>query len=412
MKKGNRAITEILLNRNDIDAKTNNNMTPLHIAVESGHEMITSLLMDRNPNSSGYTPLHYAIDRNITQQIIIDLLFNKNANVNAKTSENSSSLHLAIYRNDEETVVKLLNNGADLDITDQKGKTPLCIAVEKGLLSLVKEILKHSPNNGDKLSLRAAICGFRDEHKKIFDILTEIGFTIDANVVEDSDLLYNSVKKGYYDVVDFLINQGADVNSVRDGVTLLHNAIENGRLEIIKLLIKSKCDMNARSKSNKIRFLLENIRFSSKKIRFSLEKCPIEYSIEKGHKNIVKLLLVNGATIEDYLLYKALNSAKICKMIIDHGVNVNACDSFSKTALHYADNQEVIELLIKKGADINARDKYGKTPLHNAISRAKNIILTLLEYDVDIDAQDGNGDTPLHLAAHDGWFYCWTMDPM
>lgn len=157
--------------------------------------------------------------------------------MNSRTSDNSSPLHLAISSRNQKSAEKLLDNGAYVNISDQNKKTPLCLAVEKGLHSLVENILQYNPDTSDKFTLKAAVRGYGEEYKKTLNILIKYGFTFDADEVEDYELLHTSVKKGYYQIVDCLINYGANPNSIKDGRTLLHNAIENGHHEIVKLLI-------------------------------------------------------------------------------------------------------------------------------------------------------------------------------
>ena len=56
-------------------------------------------------------------------------------------------------------------------------------------------------------------------------------------------LLYISSRNGYYDIVEFLIKLGADINArQKTGSTPLHGAAFYGHESIVKLLLENGCD--------------------------------------------------------------------------------------------------------------------------------------------------------------------------
>ena len=59
-------------------------------------------------------------------------------------------LGLAVWNNHLEMVQWLLNNGANVDITDSQGWTPLMIVAYSGFTDITKELLKHHPDTGKK----------------------------------------------------------------------------------------------------------------------------------------------------------------------------------------------------------------------------------------------------------------------
>jgi len=68
-------------------------------------------------------------------------------------------------------------------------------------------------------------------------------------------------------------------------------------------------------------------------------------------------------------LFDAITKHNINKVknLIEVGVNVNAFDSYSRTALHFAVSQpgniEIVQFLIEAGANLNAKNDWGQTPL-------------------------------------------------
>ena len=123
---------------------------------------------------------------------------------------------------------------------------------------------------------------------------------------------------------------------------------------------------------------------------------PISYAAEGGHKEIVELLIANGADVnvkeKDTPMHKAaMNGHKdIAELLIANGADVNAKsfdnnqllmtmdlamypawaekNSAGLTPLHLVKTKEIAKLLITKGADVNAQNAVGNTPLNFAIN--------------------------------------------
>lgn len=75
-------------------------------------------------------PLYLAVFRQSHSKIIKSLL-KYGADINIKNQSGISSLHCAVYKDNEEIVKLLLENGADVNVRDNEGATPLHLTVSR-----------------------------------------------------------------------------------------------------------------------------------------------------------------------------------------------------------------------------------------------------------------------------------------
>ena len=137
----------------------------------------------------------------------------------------------------------------------------------------------------------------------------------------------------------------------------------------------------------------------NKKNERDYNRTALLYASIYGYKNIVEILLKNGAdiNIQDVNGWTALIFASnhghkdIVEILLKNGADVNKKIFNGETALMSASNKgykEIVELLLKHGADINITNKFGYTALYYAslkkykalIKEYKEIIELLKKY--------------------------------
>jgi RNA polymerase sigma factor (sigma-70 family) len=130
---------------------------------------------------------------------------------------------------------------------------------------------------------------------------------------------------------------------------------------------------------------------------------PLRWAIWYGDRTVVEILLDREAMVEaeDWNIAATYGYRDIIALFIERGLTINP-QSKGQTPLHTAvsvNQKEVVELLLANGADINARDEADLTPLHwGAAAGHQEIVALLLANSSDINAQDKAGRTPLYWA--------------
>ena len=211
------------------------------------------------------------------------------------------------------------------------------------------------------------------------------------------DDFFDACERGNVDEVKTFIKRGSDVNEISEeflggGRTRLMYAASEGKFDVVKYLIHQGADVS--KKDNR-------------------KRTALHYASERGDLKVVEALLGKGADIdvedEDHctplLLAAGRGHNDILLYLINHGADVNTKDLRNRTALHYASERgdlKLVEVLLSKSAEIDVEDKDQCTPLLlTAKNRHFDILLYLIDHGADVDKKDCYERTALHYAS--GW---------
>lgn len=192
---------------------------------------------------------------------------------------------------------------------------------------------------------------------------------IDAQITDQEITpLVLAAEQGYLEWVKYLIDLGADVNTVMpdvpandfySGNTALISAAANGQTEMIRYLVEQGADINHQSK--------------------------------RGWSPL--LVAVDGRQV------------RAVRTLVELGADVNALLIHDISVLHQAavtNDAFIVELLIRAGADIHAVKDNGMTPLHDAAFQGSTRSCKLLIlFGADLRAKTNDGKTPMDFAQ--GW---------
>jgi len=297
----------------------------------------------------------------------------------------------------------LLDNGADINLTDQKGLTALKHAEELGLTDVQDLLLRKSSQDSELV--QAA----KDGNVQAVQNLLSAGTAVNMRDEKGVPVIIWAATNGHTEIVRLLLERGADIN-IKDratGVTALWIASQEGHTQVVKLLLENSADPNTKSSDgvtalwiasqegrlDVVRLLLDMDKDADVNVkRTSDGVTALWQASNNGHTNVVKLLLDKGADVEIKRTSDGVTALwqaswkghkDIVRLLLDKSADVNIKRTTNGAtglwAASYEGHAEVVKLLLEKGADVNAKNNAGLTPLGTSEERGHNEIVELLK---------------------------------
>jgi len=335
----------------------------------------------------GRTPLHYAAERRDAQLASFFLALGANPNIIDK--EGVTPLLISINSVDPTVAQVLVTGGADihLPIPGADNATAAILALDRGT-AIFRSILtannvNTTDNSGKTVLHTAAISGNTNAVGEILIVTTTPAVLLNKKDNDDKNAL------------DYAFER---TNS-RVHMTIAEQLILAGAV----------------SDSPIFNYFGPAVRSANYNIRRNEGLAPIHYAVMDNYTGLIIFLLdkkidpnvksTSGATA----LHEAVRYGNIdvITMLLDHGADINARDARGNTPLHtgipYDVYKDVVTMLLTRGADPNLRDEHGDTPLHIAVTlnRSAEGLQALLNGGGDVHIRNINGKTPLYVAVQE-----------
>ncbi len=431
-----------------LDYQDSDGFTALHYAAKNGHLEVVKMLVERGadlevyPDESkfykGETPLMSACsysnadDKNLE---VVKYLVEKGASMEKNDLSFQSLLTTCINSKAPKTVEYLLEMGADPNVSNGNGQTPLYLAIDKSMGNeLIKVLLEAGAdaNTGSPYytPLEMAI---RKRNIEMAQILLDSGADLNHVKENGNTIFHRAATINSNKNIDFLLSKGLDIN-VRNnkGITPLHIAAEKGYTSVIEQMINNGADPFAIDNNNYMPMHIHQFVYKSdkEKVAWLLSKgvnvnmnqvehnvAPIILAAANGDLDMVKFLHEKGAdlTIRAEEGYTPLHAAvgrrgkvEVVEYLLTNGVNADVVSDEGYTPLFEAimsfGEPEIILFLLEKGANINHQDKLGKTVAHYVVEDkwdGGEMVEFLHANGADLTIKDNDGKTLEFYAATD-----------
>ena len=427
--KGPSKVCEILLEHSGrIDAMDGDGNQPLHLATsaETANVLMSHGADTNSLNKHRQTPLHVAVNTSISHLALCESLLIHDAKINEVGQDGNQPLHLACKHGNYKIGSLLVVSGADVTARNRQGATPLQLTRQQVLKRHVLRCRTRNCDHGSALHLATATadvsavkllvecgadvdvlnkCGQTPLHSaagggkdcpKLCETLLKLGAKIGITDEDGNQPLHLACKQGYTKTGKLFLSFGADCNAVnKHGQTPLATATDNKQdcSELCVVLLKNGAKIDVVDKDGNE---------------------PLHTACHQGHTETSKLLLSNGANVNAinkhgetplHVSCRGLRDCpEICESLLEQDAKTDVMDENGNQPLHLACNQgrpQIVKVLVTYGADVNAVNKLGQAPLHITCNGEKDfsqLCEILLNHNANIDAVDGVGNHPLHLA--------------
>ena len=490
------AVKDLLKKGADVNAAQGDGMTALHWAALNGDADVAQMLLYAGANVGaktrigGYTPLHLAAQ--VGNASVIAPLVAAGAQVGAATATGATALMQAAHSGSADSARILLENGADPNAKETaNGQTALMFAAAADRLDVVKLLMGRGadlaatsrvedfasltmtndadqngvprpqpppppggkdipgvtrPFNYNELigkhgGLAALHFAARQGAMATAEALIKGGANINQRGAGDktTPILVAAIN-GHFDLVNYLLDNGADPNMASEGgVTPLYAVInvqwqprsfypqpraylqqKIGYLELMKKLLDKGADPNARTNRNTwfTQYNFDLLRTDDSgaspfwRAAYASDIAAMKMLIEFGaDPNVYTMKVatrsfnqggVRGGSDTDPSSRPPLPTGGPGTPPLVAAAGAGYSEGFAGNAHRFAPTgmMAAVKYLVEEvGVDVNAEDEDGNTAVHNAASRGDNeMILYLVSKGADVKKVNRRGQTTVDMA--------------
>ena len=448
----------------DVHKSDRRGLTPLMIASASGSRGVVEALLDRGGAIDAVDDLRCSALFHATSRDVAQLLLTRGADMNLVSKYRGSALYAASVSDKWDIVELLLNAGADLfgdgvsiltwaRRCHQSGVIKLLFARElvRPLSSAdvvrlpedsssypditkimaAKEPIDFDAYKGDAASVTyGTVCArissgdinsFRGATREAYILATNYADK-HHNYLSYGSALSTAYKQGRIDVIELLLKCGSagdDVSAFNtECACLLVEACLDGQFDVVKLLLEYGNKVNGADKFERTALVAacypNNSEYSKRDYRYSAWKCDSLPAASSSPIDLVRLLLMHGASVNiKCKYYTPLVAATLAgdietvRLLLRKGADVQA-DSprYKEPAILSACRQgsvDVVKLLRSFGAGLST--KTAQALVIASMDGHLDLVKWLLEFGAKVDAPLKDGEkllTPLSYACRYG----------
>ena len=427
-----RIISELVQLGANLDARTKEGETALHIATENDQKETVCQLIKLGADVNAIDKhgknkmLQLSLETNHIE--VSAKLISSGADTNTSNEESETALHCAAKAGYTDHVQKLVKAGAGTEARDKHGNTPLLLSANHGHTQAVCALAAAGAtvdvcNRHEQTAVHLAA---KSGHANTVAQLVAYGAPFNSFDQLGRTPLFHAILGGFAKTAHELRKSGATLEAKdKDGNTFLHHAVKTNQLELLKPLVQAGANMQALNSNGESALLLAARLDSTLAARTLLEfgasidesdsdgNTPLSIALKRGNGELCCELVRYDAKVDDTIsfftcLSKAIKAgdAHLLGRLVTIGASINERDENGSSALHVAltsKHLEMAEWIIEHGGKVSKANKLGQTPLHIAAANDwTSMAFKLLEAGASVEACDHEGNSPLSVASQRG----------
>jgi len=358
-----------------VNAANDLGATPLWTASQNGSAAMVRRLLEAgaDPNLAlllGETPVMVA-SRSGNPDVVEQLLA-KGANVNARAARGQTALMWAVAQKHPDVVKVLLAHGADVHARSDVWSQVMAVPPHGRL-----EYNRAIPHGGDTPLMFATRVGDLSSAK----LLVAAGANVNDADAWGVSATVLAAHSGYGELVEFLLEKGADPNSAAAGFTALHEAIMRRDEKTVTALLARGADPNAPLRT------WTPTRRSSNDFNFHpalVGATPFWLAARFSEPSVMRLLVKHGADPlfvhhADYHLESGARRTEVTTAVMAAtGMGGGTAWVQPGRGVREALTLEAVKLATELGVDVNAANTDGRTALDAAQALKYETVVTFL----------------------------------
>ena len=398
------------------------------------HKLITSGVSPNQCDKYGFSPLMYGTISGHRDVLLFLLEYGALVNFREGSMKNRTAFWLGCQNQQINCTNLLIEVGADINIPDETGISPLMLVAEQGNLNLTRKLLLNSANvnqhNSNGWNSVMTACYF--QHTEVAFMLYQAG----ADVLTGSgehNALHIAIQNNMVSLVNYItarnekafeyatncidiiaaceagyqsLIERANKKQIKEAVKL---SVEKGDIHTLQTL--QQCSHNWKVNDTKEHKINTHTSLLAKQLIENIQNEPNEEKVVNMIKNGCYVnTKINGKTLLQTALMKKWHRL-IATLCNNPELRINQLDDVGRTAIFYvrfcpqleteSGKLSTFHFLKEKGADVSVRDDLGQTMFHdlcfwptnhNKSTQFHNIFPYL-----DMNWRDDNGLNALHL---------------